>query len=295
MHDTFRSAAWVELCRCAHQEAKSFKQLISGELPPGWADVLPTFTPEDKGLATRLHSQTMLNALETSLPGVHPLSPSRLPSPAPCACRTAGVGWRCLLAMLLGMLVSVPAFSAVRSEEHPGLALSKAAADLALVQCAVRMHTYTHMHVPEQIIPLFFCLSDVNSEYEKSWLIERQVCLSACFLQHHPFGPQNNHDATLLVEFTAHVRSHCHLSACRAGFFGGSADLAPSNMTLLKAYGDFAKGQYAEKNIRFGVREHGMASIACGIALHSSGLIPYVATFFIFTGAAPCVSTSRLV
>lgn len=70
-----------------------------------------------------------------------------------------------------------------------------------------------------------------------------------------------------------------------AGFFGGSADLAPSNMTLLKAYGDFAKGQYQEKNIRFGVREHAMASISNGIALHSSGLIPYCATFYIFTGA----------
>ncbi|KAK9790779.1 hypothetical protein WJX73_009714 [Symbiochloris irregularis] len=120
------------------KEGEDFKQLISGKLPSGWADVLPTFTPEDKGLATRLHSQTMLNALETSLPG----------------------------------------------------------------------------------------------------------------------------------------------------FFGGSADLAPSNMTLLKAYGDMAKGQMGEKNIRFGVREFSMAAICNGIALHSSGLIPYCATFFIFTDYA---------
>ena len=56
-------------------------------------------------------------------------------------------------------------------------------------------------------------------------------------------------------------------------------------MTLMKSYGDFQKGQYQERNFRFGVREHGMAAITNGLALHNSGLIPYCATFFIFTGA----------
>lgn len=37
-------------------------------------------------------------------------------------------------------------------------------------------------------------------------------------------------------------------------------------------------GGYAERNIRFGVREHGMGAICNGIALHNSGLIPYCAT-----------------
>jgi hypothetical protein len=39
----------------------------------------------------------------------------------------------------------------------------------------------------------------------------------------------------------------------------------------------------AERNIRFGVREHAMGAICNGIGLHNSGLIPYCATFFIFT------------
>merc|ERR1712054_345696 len=42
-------------------------------------------------------------------------------------------------------------------------------------------------------------------------------------------------------------------------------------------------GSPAERNLRFGVREHAMGAIANGIALHNSGLIPYCATFFIFT------------
>lgn len=41
--------------------------------------------------------------------------------------------------------------------------------------------------------------------------------------------------------------------------------------------------QYGERNLRFGVREHGMGAICNGIAHHNSGLIPYCATFFIFT------------
>ncbi|CAH1412136.1 unnamed protein product [Lactuca virosa] len=67
------------------------------------------------------------------------------------------------------------------------------------------------------------------------------------------------------------------------GLLGGSADLASSNMTLMKMFGDFQKNAPEERNVRFGVREHGMAAICNGIALHSPGFIPYCATFFVFT------------
>lgn len=67
------------------------------------------------------------------------------------------------------------------------------------------------------------------------------------------------------------------------GLIGGSADLTHSNLTELKGYGDFQKGNYGGRNLRFGVREHGMGAICNGIALHNSGLIPYGATFLVFT------------
>ena len=67
------------------------------------------------------------------------------------------------------------------------------------------------------------------------------------------------------------------------GLIGGSADLASSNMTLLKMFGDFQKSTPGERNVRFGVRELAMGAISNGILLHRSGLIPYCATFFIFT------------
>jgi transketolase len=63
---------------------------------------------------------------------------------------------------------------------------------------------------------------------------------------------------------------------------GGSADLAPSNNTLIKSSFDFQKGSYDGRNIRFGVREHAMGAILSGMALHG-GLRPYGGTFLVFS------------
>ena len=65
---------------------------------------------------------------------------------------------------------------------------------------------------------------------------------------------------------------------------GGSADLAPSNNTYLKGWGDFSKGNYGARNFHFGVREHAMGAILNGMAL--SGLLPYGGTFLIFSDYA---------
>ena len=71
------------------------------------------------------------------------------------------------------------------------------------------------------------------------------------------------------------------ISSSLPTLLGGSADLAPSTDTLIKGEGDFSKGNYGARNFHFGVREHGMGAILNGMAL--SGLIPYGATFFIFS------------
>lgn len=62
---------------------------------------------------------------------------------------------------------------------------------------------------------------------------------------------------------------------------GGSADLAPSTMTLIDGEADFGADNFAGRNMHFGIREHGMASILNGMSL--CGLRPYGATFFVFT------------
>ena len=82
---------------------------------------------------------------------------------------------------------------------------------------------------------------------------------------------------------------------------GGSGDLDPSTRTALKGKGDFESPNftppegapptqgmvggplgYVGRNIHFGIREHGMAAIATGMALHG-GILPYAATFFTFS------------
>jgi len=63
---------------------------------------------------------------------------------------------------------------------------------------------------------------------------------------------------------------------------GGSADLAASNNTDIAGAGDFRRDDRSGRNLRFGIREHAMAAMANGIALHG-GFIPYVATFLVFS------------
>jgi transketolase len=63
---------------------------------------------------------------------------------------------------------------------------------------------------------------------------------------------------------------------------GGAADLAPSTKTMMKQGGDFEAGNYAARNLHFGVREHGMGAVLNGMALHG-GILPYGASFLIFS------------
>jgi transketolase len=62
---------------------------------------------------------------------------------------------------------------------------------------------------------------------------------------------------------------------------GGSADLAPSTLTLINGGGSVERGSYAGRNFHFGIREHGMGAIVNGLTLH--GLKAFGAGFFIFS------------
>jgi transketolase len=63
---------------------------------------------------------------------------------------------------------------------------------------------------------------------------------------------------------------------------GGSADLSSSNSVVLKNEGVVGRAKFEGRNIHFGVREHAMAAIANGLALHG-GFRPYVGTFLVFS------------
>jgi len=78
-------------------------------------------------------------------------------------------------------------------------------------------------------------------------------------------------------------------------FLGGSADLGPSNRTLLtyEGAGDFQAESPTGKNLHFGIREHSMGAIVNGLSL--SKLRAYGATFFIFSDyARPAIRLSAI-
>jgi len=64
---------------------------------------------------------------------------------------------------------------------------------------------------------------------------------------------------------------------------GGDADLAGSTKTLLNGVGNTGHLHPAERNVRFGVREHAMGAIVNGLALHGGIIKPYSATFLTFS------------
>ncbi|HWA00022.1 MAG TPA: transketolase [Caulobacterales bacterium] len=63
---------------------------------------------------------------------------------------------------------------------------------------------------------------------------------------------------------------------------GGSADLTPSNNTLVKGTEDFTAENRLGRYMRYGIREHGMAAAMNGMAVHG-GIIPYGGTFMCFS------------
>jgi len=87
------------------------------------------------------------------------------------------------------------------------------------------------------------------------------------------------------------------INAIAAGLpelMGGSADLAPSNNTMVDGGGSFQPDHYEGRNLHFGVREHAMGSIVNGMAAHK-GFIPYCATFLVFSDyMRPAVRLSAL-
>ncbi|HEY0984591.1 transketolase [Schlesneria sp. T3-172] len=92
------------------------------------------------------------------------------------------------------------------------------------------------------------------------------------------FSPADGQIATRV----ASGKTIAAIGAAVPELIGGSADLAPSTHTYRKGGGEFEPGNFAGKNMHFGIREHGMGAILNGMALHK-GMIPYGGTFLVFS------------
>jgi transketolase len=85
-----------------------------------------------------------------------------------------------------------------------------------------------------------------------------------------------------------------NVAALVPSLIGGSADLAPSTKTLIKKSGSIGPKSFEGRNLHFGIREHGMGAVCNALAL-SGGIIPYGATFLIFSDyMRPSVRLSAL-
>lgn len=115
-------------------------------------------------------------------------------------------------------------------------------------------------------------------EMKKAWDDMFNLDIAANLLDNEEFWAyEKKADATRNISGVALNR----LKNIVPSLIGGSADLGPSNKTIMKDEGEFSKDNYAGRNIHFGVRELAMAAIGNGMVLH--GMRAYVATFFVFS------------
>ena len=154
-----------------------------------------------------------------------------------------------------------------------------------------------HFYIPEEVLPVFRQCLEKGEVAERAWLekyrayadaypelADQWVSATTNFLPAEwdsglpRFTPGDGPLATR----SASGKVLNKAAEIIPSLIGGSADLAPSNNTLLKCCGEFQKGCCGERNIRFGVREHAMAAIMSGMFLHG-GLRPYGGTFLVFS------------
>ncbi|WP_400243301.1 transketolase [Niallia sp. JL1B1071] len=151
-------------------------------------------------------------------------------------------------------------------------------------------------HVPTEVSEHYAALAQVGVEKEQAWneLFEGYKAthpelatqLEAAINGELPADlqeilPEFNAGDSMATRDSSGKTIQAIASAVPA-FFGGSADLAGSNKTLMTAEKNFAIDGYAGRNIWFGVREFAMGAALNGLALHG-GVKVFGATFFVFS------------
>lgn len=151
---------------------------------------------------------------------------------------------------------------------------------------------YEPFHVPAEVYSFFAEALDDRRQEASEWSrnLEMKLAsddgLAAAWRQH--FSPEQVILPTPDYETGAKVATRAISGAVinafaeqRPDVIGGSADLASSNNTLIKASSDFSATDRSGRNVRYGVREHAMAAITNGISVHG-GMRGFGATFLTF-------------
>lgn len=103
-------------------------------------------------------------------------------------------------------------------------------------------------------------------------------------VESHPFWATRKASGEILKTLTAHIPA----------LIGGSADLTGSNLTKTDATTPIRPGEFSGRYVYYGIREHAMAAVMNGLALHG-GFIPYGGTFLVFSDyCRPSIRLSAL-
>lgn len=152
-------------------------------------------------------------------------------------------------------------------------------------------------YVPDDVLHAWRAIGERAGREEEAWQAKfeayrRAYPDQAQELQHAIEGKLPPHWAEALPAFDPTAKPMATRAASGAvidaiigkvpTLLGGSADLTPSNNTLPKGAESLRKGDFSGRYIRYGVREHGMAGIMNGMALHGA-VLPYGGTFFCFS------------
>ena len=153
-----------------------------------------------------------------------------------------------------------------------------------------------HFYVPEEVYEHFRASAEHGAELEKEWNALVRSYTEKYADEGKIFNQLINDELPADWEAALPTFENTEAKATRAysgevinaiadkipSLIGGSADLAPSNNTSIKASQSLEAGHYEGRVIHWGIREHAMGSTMNGIALHG-GLIPYGGTFLTFS------------
>jgi transketolase len=153
-----------------------------------------------------------------------------------------------------------------------------------------------HFYVPEEALAHFRECCGRGTEFEAEWqrrfdsyrqaFPDKAALLELINASGMPEGwdadpPRFDTESDPIATRKASEKAIQWAAAAVPQLVGGSADLATSTNTDIVDGGDVEKGSYGGRNLRFGVREHGMGAIVNGLALH--GFRSFGATFFTFS------------
>ncbi len=151
--------------------------------------------------------------------------------------------------------------------------------------------------IPDEVTELFKTVIDEGNKKEEKWndLFEEyknkypEDAKLFTDLMNGNYGdewkkhlPHFNADEKPIATRSSSGKTLNAIAETLPALFGGSADLHPSTNTYMNDYGSLSSENYGARNIHYGIREHGMASILNGMAIYG-GVIPFGATFFVFS------------